>query len=154
MHFFAASKLALATGLIALVTNVQGQGADTANLLQGLGSSCTNSLLGLVSESPVAQCLGLSDIVGELTSLGDASIVDPLGAYFKQTICPVAPCKEADLANATATVGAGCQQEVAKAENPIPGAILFLLSDYKLVREIGCLTNNNTGDYCLVDSMR
>ncbi|KAE8207354.1 hypothetical protein CF327_g7360 [Tilletia walkeri] len=126
------------------------------SLVSGLSPSCIGNIGGLALSGDLSDCLGLSSALGTFTSLGSGDSLAPaIQSYLADNVCPKAACSSSVLSDAQNKVGSACSAEDRANNNGINlvTGLELILSNYTQIRNIACLKQSNSQDYCVTDTL-
>jgi len=130
----------------ALVATVGFAAVSVRAQVAGLSTSCQSAATGLIS-TPFSNCANIPGLVSVVTATG--SVVTPVDSWIKG-VCSSAPCSQADIDTASASIDTGCSTDLA---NGVPAALALSIvtANYTLVREVVCLQAISNSTFCLTD---
>ncbi|KAK0549230.1 hypothetical protein OC846_003386 [Tilletia horrida] len=157
------SSLAVAAALAAATTTSSQAAAlerrqfgALGSLVNGLSSACIGRIGGIALSGDLSDCLGLSTALSTFTSLSDSdSLSEPIQNYLSSDICPKGVCSASTLSSANDTINQACT-DADRASNQgvnIVTGLSLIVNNYDVLRNIACLKENNSSNYCAVDTI-
>ncbi|KAL9937935.1 hypothetical protein V8E36_003480 [Tilletia maclaganii] len=125
-------------------------------LVNDLSPSCIGNIGGLALSGGLSDCLGLPTALGSFTSLGsDDSLSPVLQSYLSTEICPRPACGASVLSDASSTISGACTDADRATNNGVNlvTGLSLLLNNYTLIRQVACLKQSNSQDYCVTDTL-
>lgn len=119
--------------------------------ISGLSSQCKGAL-SQVAASPEAGCINPAGLVPIATNPG--STPDALDTQFNNWLsglCSVGSCSNQTIAEIVTNVTSGCSSELNTfgiGTGNVQEEITFVQQLYPVARQISCLKDTSTGDYC------
>ncbi|KAK0541233.1 hypothetical protein OC842_000066 [Tilletia horrida] len=126
------------------------------SLVNDLSPSCIGNIGGLALSGDLSDCLGLTTALGTFTSLGSSdSLAPPIQNYLSTEICPRPACAASVLSDANTKVNSACSDADRATNNGINlvTGLGLILSNYTQIRNIACLKQSNSDNYCVTDTL-
>ncbi|KAI9509737.1 hypothetical protein F5148DRAFT_977911, partial [Russula earlei] len=118
-----------------------------------VSSQCQSSLADVAS-SPDAQCLNAAALIPVFVGNSNVSIVPPINTWLTG-FCPKAACSNQTLAALVTNITNGCQTDFSALGliNSTQNLTSIVQQYYPTVRQILCLQDNATRQFCAVDTL-
>ncbi|KAH9957901.1 hypothetical protein BC827DRAFT_1222200 [Russula dissimulans] len=119
----------------------------------GVSSQCQSSLAGIVS-SPDAQCINAAGLAPIFLGDSNTSVVPPLNTWLTG-FCSKDACSNHTLAALVTNLTNGCSSDLSALglTNPNTNLTSTVQQFYPTVRQVLCLQDNSTHQFCAVDAL-